>query len=59
MDFEAGVARVEHGWDDKEREQHLLRARGANLFHLGDGRVTRLVLHFDREHALADLGLRG
>jgi hypothetical protein len=34
------------------------RARGANLFHICDGRVTRLVLYFDREHAFADLGLR-
>lgn len=32
-------------------------ARGANLFHLRDGRATRFVLYFDREHALADLGL--
>jgi hypothetical protein len=30
----------------------------ADLFHICDGRVTRLVLYFDREHAFADLGLR-
>jgi ketosteroid isomerase-like protein len=29
----------------------------AGLFHIGGGRVTRLVFYFDREHALADLGL--
>jgi ketosteroid isomerase-like protein len=32
-------------------------ARGANLFHVRDGKVTRLVCYFDRERALTDLGL--
>jgi hypothetical protein len=32
-------------------------AHGANLFHLRDNRVTRLVLSWDRDGALADLGL--
>jgi hypothetical protein len=34
-------------------------AHGANLFHLRDDRVTRLVLYWDRDNALADLGLEG
>jgi ketosteroid isomerase-like protein len=34
-----------------------MRAKGAGLFHIGGGKVMRLVLYFDREHALADLGL--
>jgi ketosteroid isomerase-like protein len=31
--------------------------KGAHLFHLRDGRVTRLVGYHDADHALADLGL--
>ena len=36
-----------------------LRAKAANLFHVHAGNVTRLVLYFDRDEALADLGLEG
>ena len=34
-----------------------LRTAGANVFHLRDGKVIKLVIYFDRAHALADLGL--
>ena len=33
-----------------------MRARGANVFHVRGGTVTRLVQYWDRERALADLG---
>jgi ketosteroid isomerase-like protein len=34
-----------------------VRASAANLFHLRDGKVTRLVAYLDREHALEAVGL--
>ena len=35
-----------------------LRAEGASLLHIRDGKVTRLVLYAERDRALADLGLK-
>jgi ketosteroid isomerase-like protein len=34
-----------------------LRSRGASLFYIRDGKVTRLVAYAERESAIADLGL--
>jgi ketosteroid isomerase-like protein len=34
------------------------RNRGANLFHIRDGKVTRVVCWFDGDRALAELGLK-
>jgi ketosteroid isomerase-like protein len=34
-----------------------LRSKGAVLFHIRDGKLIRHVVYFDRERALADLGL--
>ena len=38
-------------------ELSQIRSKGANLFHVRDGKVTRLVLYLDRDRALADVGL--
>jgi ketosteroid isomerase-like protein len=34
-----------------------IRTRGATLFHIGGGKVTRLVVYTDRDRAFVDLGL--
>ncbi len=34
-----------------------LMAKGASVFYIAGGRVTRLELYWDRDRALADLGL--
>ena len=34
-----------------------IQMTGANLFHVRGGKVTRLVLYWDRERAFADFGL--
>ncbi|MEK6328714.1 MAG: nuclear transport factor 2 family protein [Actinomycetota bacterium] len=34
-----------------------IQMKGANLFHVRGGKVTRLVLYWDRERAFADVGL--
>ena len=39
-------------------EAGQVRAEAATLLHVRDGKVTRIVIYFEREHALEALGLR-
>jgi hypothetical protein len=34
-----------------------MQSAGLNLFQVRDGKVTNLLVYWDRDHALADLGL--
>ena len=49
------------GWSGRGKTSGLdlgrMPARGAHLFHVRDGKVTRFVIYLDRERAFADLGL--
>ena len=36
-----------------------MQPKNAALFHIGDGKVTKLVLYWDSDRAFADLGLEG
>jgi ketosteroid isomerase-like protein len=40
-------------------EIEQLGAKTANVFHVREGRVTRLVIYSDRDRAFADLGMEG
>jgi ketosteroid isomerase-like protein len=50
-----------HSWSGRGKSSGLelgqMRAKAATLFHVRDGKVSRLVVYFDRERAVADLGL--
>jgi ketosteroid isomerase-like protein len=53
---------VLHRWGGRGKRSGVelgqVPAKGASLFHLRNGKVTRAVTYFDRERALADLGLK-
>jgi hypothetical protein len=50
-----------HRWSGRGKSRGLelgqMRTDGAALFHVRGGKVSRLVVYFDRERAVADLGL--
>jgi hypothetical protein len=46
------------GWASEIEVRQVL-ARGASVMRIDDGKVAKVVLHYGRDRALADLGLRG
>jgi ketosteroid isomerase-like protein len=60
-ELDAGRVLVFTRWFGRGKTSGLelgqMRTRGADVFHVRDSKVTRLVTYFDRNCALADLGL--
>jgi ketosteroid isomerase-like protein len=59
LDDERVLVLDRYGWRGKTSGLEIARMRsvGATLFHVRDGKVTRIVSYWDRERALAGLGL--
>jgi ketosteroid isomerase-like protein len=59
LDPERVLAMVSFSGSGKGSELDLgqMHSKNANLFHIRDGKVTRLVLYWDRNRAFADLGM--
>jgi ketosteroid isomerase-like protein len=59
IDSERVLVLVKHSGRGKASGLEIaeIREGGANLFHIRDGKVTRLVIYPNRDRALADLGL--
>jgi ketosteroid isomerase-like protein len=59
LDSERVLVPMRHGGRGKTSGLTVgqLKTEGANVLHVRDGKVTRLVLYWDRDRALADLGL--
>jgi ketosteroid isomerase-like protein len=59
LDGERVLVLIHHRGRGKTRGLELgqIQTKNAALFHVRDGKVTRFVAYWDRERALADLGL--
>ena len=61
LDSDCVLVLIEHGGRGKTSglEVGQLKMEGANVFDIRNGKVTRLALYWNRDRALADLGLEG
>ena len=61
LDGQRVLVLMQHGGRGKASGVGIegMKTPGANVFEIRDGKVVRLALYWDREHALADLGLKG
>jgi ketosteroid isomerase-like protein len=57
VDAERVLVLLHYGGRGKPSGLEVPPTDGASLFHIRDGKVTRLVLYLDRERAFAELGL--
>jgi ketosteroid isomerase-like protein len=59
LDADRVLTLAHYGGRGKSSQVEIARtpSRSAGIFEFRDGRVIRLTFYFDREHALADLGL--
>jgi len=57
VDGERVLVLLRYGGRDRLQGLEVTPIEAATLFHVRDGKVTRLVLYWERDHALADLGL--
>jgi ketosteroid isomerase-like protein len=57
VDGERVLVLVRYGGRAKPGRLEITPTEAASLFHVRDGKVTRLVLYLDRDRALADVGL--
>ena len=52
---------VLHRWSGRGKTSGVqleqISAKGAGVFHVRDGNVTKAITYFNRDHALSDLGL--
>ena len=59
-EFDGERVLVFHSWSGRGKSSGLdlgeMGAESATLFQVRDGKVSRLVIYFDRERAVADLG---
>jgi ketosteroid isomerase-like protein len=60
LDSDRVLVLMQHGGRGKASGVGIegMKTEGANVFHLRSGKVTRLVLYWDRDRALTDLGLK-
>jgi ketosteroid isomerase-like protein len=60
LDVERVLVLYRHSGRGKTSGLNLgqIQSNAAMLFHIRDGKVTRIVIYYDRERALADLGLK-
>jgi len=57
VDGERVLVLVRYGGRANRGRLEITPTEAASLFHVRDGKVTRLVLYLDRDRALADVGL--